>query len=404
MNTDHPAIVLGMFETGLAVGRSLGRNNINVFGLDFKKDIGFYSKYIKTNICPHPLRDEENFLNFLIEFGKKFSHKAVLFITSDDFLIAVLRNRQKLFPFFLFNLSEPSLIQAITNKYQQYQLAKNSKIPVPNTFYPQNIKEVENIINAIHFPVFIKAKEVNRWREKISASKKGFLIQDKKELLNQYRILFKKEVPAIVQEVVQGPDTNHFKFCAYISQQREFLATFMLKKIRQNPVHFGVGVCVESIFYPELENMGKKFFRNINFRGVGSAEFKLDKRDGQLKLIELNPRYWQQNSLADKCGVNFPLINYLDLTGQHLLPQTNFKVGIKWVNIYSDFNSYLSYRKEKPFKFKDWIRSLKGPKVFSDWVFDDIIPGFYEIRFGKRLLNLPRYFYKNLKANEKDII
>ena len=84
----YPAVVLGMFETGLAIGRSLGRNGIRVFGLDFKKDVGFYSKYIRAEICPNPLTDEKKFLDYLIKFSNKFEHKPVLFVTSDNFLNA----------------------------------------------------------------------------------------------------------------------------------------------------------------------------------------------------------------------------------------------------------------------------------------------------------------------------
>ena len=51
---DNLAVVLGMFETGLAVGRSLGRAGIKVLGLDSVRKIGFYSKYIEARICPDP--------------------------------------------------------------------------------------------------------------------------------------------------------------------------------------------------------------------------------------------------------------------------------------------------------------------------------------------------------------
>ena len=70
------------------------------------------------------------------------------------------------------------------------------------------------------------------------------------------------------------------------------------------------------------------------------------------------------------------------------------------MNIYSDFDSYLSYRKEKSLSFKEWLKSLKGKKVFSDWAKDDIIPGFYEIRFGKRLFNIPGYILNRLRRND----
>ena len=61
----NPAFVLGMFETGLAVGRSLGRKGVKVIGLDFKKDIGFYSRYILGQLCPHPIEKEQEFIDFL---------------------------------------------------------------------------------------------------------------------------------------------------------------------------------------------------------------------------------------------------------------------------------------------------------------------------------------------------
>ena len=69
-NKENPALILGLFETGLAVGRSLGRHDISVYGFDFKKDIGFFSKYIQAKICPHPLEQEDEFINFLLNFGK----------------------------------------------------------------------------------------------------------------------------------------------------------------------------------------------------------------------------------------------------------------------------------------------------------------------------------------------
>ena len=57
----NPAVVLGMFDTGLAVGRSLGRAGIRVIGLDFSKKVGFYSKYIDAYICPNPSENEKEF-------------------------------------------------------------------------------------------------------------------------------------------------------------------------------------------------------------------------------------------------------------------------------------------------------------------------------------------------------
>ena len=210
-------------------------------------------------------------------------------------------------------------------------------------------------------------------------------------------MIFAKGTKAIAQEIVQGPDTNHFKYCCYISKTGKLLLAFTLQKIRQQPVRFGVGAVVQSIYYPELVRLGKKFFSTIGYRGVGSAEFKLDQKDGELKLIELNPRYWQQNILSDKCGMNFPFIDYLEATDQKPEPVFDFLKDIKWVNIYSDFDSFLSYKRQKELTLSAWLNSLRGAKVFSDFALDDILPSFYEIRFGKKLLKIPKYVLQKFR-------
>ena len=145
-----------------------------------------------------------------------------------------------------------------------------------------------------------------------------------------------------------------------------------------------------------MKELGTKLFKGLDFKGVGSAEFKLDNRDGVLKLIEINPRYWQQNYLPTACGMNFPLINYYDLTNQAITPITDFRSGIKWVNRYSDLASFLDYRREGSLTFREWRKSLRGPKIYSDFSLHDPIPALYEIGFGKKIFSFPKYLYKRL--------
>ncbi|MFW6225310.1 MAG: hypothetical protein ACOC4B_03510 [Bacteroidota bacterium] len=199
-----------------------------------------------------------------------------------------------------------------------------------------------------------------------------------------------------MQEVIPGPDQHHFKYCTLRDNEGNEFNKFTLKKIRQYPPHFGVGSVVESVSNKKLEKAGKQFFDKIKYKGVGSAEFKLDQRDGKWKLIELNPRYWQQNSLAYSTGADFALNQYLSLTNQKIKEQKNFETGVKWINIYMDFASFLKYRKEGEITFWKWLKSLKGPKVFSDFAWDDLKPFFYEWGFGLKLLKAPVFLINKL--------
>lgn len=400
MKKINSALILGMFETGLGVARSLGFEGIKVFGMDFKKDIAFYSRYVQATLCPHPLENQEEFLCHLKEWAAKQAEKPVLFISADIFLLTVSQNRYKLSDHFLFNLPARETIESIADKYRQHQLAQSVKVDTPLTYCLDSIAAAEKAAPVLPYPVFIKALDVNTWKKAISGTMKGFVIKNRSELLGHLSELSAKKVAAIVQEIIPGPDTNHYKFCGYADRDGRLLLGFTLRKIRQNPVHFGVGAVVESIDYPELHEIGSKFFKAIDYRGVGSAEFKYDERDNKLKLIELNPRYWQQNSLGTACGMNFPLVDYLEVTGQNPGPRLEHRTGIKWVNRYMDLDSFLKYRKEKVLTFRAWRKSLKGKKIYSDFSWRDPIPAFYEIGFGLKLLKAPWYFFKRL-ANEK---
>ena len=390
-------VVLGMFETGLAVGRSLGRAGIGVLGLDSSKKVGFYSKYIHASLCPHPLEREEEFIAFLIRLATLGKMPPVLFITSDEFLLPVSRNRTDLQRYYLMNLPSPHIIESIADKFNQYKLALDAGIPVPQTFIAGNMDQLLEIIDRIPLPAFIKGAEVTLWRKKMGDAFKGFVVYTQDEVINTFKVIFERGASGLIQEIIQGPDTNHFKASCYLSKNGEVLLAFGLQKIRQQPVGFGFGCLVQSVEYPELLALGKAFFTKIGYRGVGSAEFKLDQRDGKLKLIELNPRYWQQNALAEKCGMNFPLTNYLELTGGETETVLDYRHGVKWINLYGDFQSFREYRQQGPYSVMKWLHSLKGKKVYSDLAVDDMMPGLHETVLENILWRSGRYVLKTFR-------
>lgn len=395
-NPQQPAVSFGLFETGLGVIRSLGQQGINVIGVDHKKDIGWYSRYVTPLQCPHPLQQEPAFLDWVTKTFSKYQCKMPAFISSDDLLMAFSRNREMLSQHFRINLVEHSLLEQISDKYQQFLLAQKAGIDVPATFQLYDPNSLDKLPGDLQYPLFIKAKDVNAWRREISGTIKGFLVSTSDELQHQATKILANGVPIVVQEVILGPDTNHVKYCSYTSLSGTILAEFTLRKIRQNPIRFGVGSVVESIHDDELILSGRKLLQNIGFHGVASAEFKRDERDGRLKLIEINPRYWQQNYLATACGVNFPYINYCDLVHGSTDSVATFTPGIKWVNRYMDFDSFLKYRKEGSLTFLAWRRSLKGKKVYMDFTRDDPVPALYEVGFGWKLVKAPWFLIKRI--------
>ncbi len=344
-NTEFPAVVFGLSKTAIGVGKSLGRLGISVYGISYQKEIGYYSKYIKGNIFPHPLTNEDDFVLSIQKLCFQLKKKPVLFITSDEYLTFYTRNSSFIKKHFYSNLPKANLIITISDKYKQYSLIKKTGVDLPSTFFVENKTEYNKIKNNIVFPVFIKGRDVNEWREVVGGKIKGFAVYNNQEMLEKIDLLFKKKVAFIIQELVISRDNQNYKICVFISPSGELKLSFTLRKIHQYPIHSGIGSSVESIKYPNLEEIGKKLFSSIGYTGVGSAEFKYDEKDGKLKLIEINPRYWQQNALSDFCEVNFPLMDYQEATKQFPLAITDFREKLKWVNISLEIKSYLKYKK-----------------------------------------------------------
>jgi predicted ATP-grasp superfamily ATP-dependent carboligase len=384
VDTQHRALVLGLSETGLGVGRSLGRRGIKVIGLDYEKGIGTFSRYIQAMICPHPIHEENKFISHIIHICSSDKSKPVLFITDDNFLNTISKNRALLHNNLLFILPEHRIIESILDKYQQYKIAQKSGTLLPKTYFPQNENEIYKVCDCLEYPAFIKGRDTTQWRP-VFGAQKGFVANNREELIRVFKTTQRRKVDIIVQEIIKGPDKNHYKICVYISKDGRLLLSFTLQKVRQLPIRFGVGMSVQSIYLPELMNVGLEFFKNINYRGVGSVEFKLDETLSHFKMIELNPRYWQQNILADACGMNFPLMQYLDLTSQDPMSITQFKDEVKWINIFGDFRSFWHYRKSGEINFKEWVESLRGKIVLSDFAWDDILPFIY------RMGNVPNH-------------
>ena len=380
------AVVLGLFETGLGLIRSLGRAGVRVFGLDTAPLCASRSRYCSPLVCPDPITHHDEFVGYLHYLADGAATKPVLFLTSDLFLAPVAAASKSLSRAYLFNIPSAELLHKIMDKYLFHDLIKSCGIPGPKTALFDPAIELKDNVSGLAFPLIIKARDVIPWRKAAGPSKKAFLARNFEELQQLMCDPVLQRLPLLIQEVIPGPDTNHWKFCGYVSKDGTLKRFFTLQKIRQQPVGHGVGSCVESRYNEEVFELGRKLFSGIGYRGVGSAEFKRDETSNEFKIVELNARYWQQNALAASSGVDFALTEYYDLTGRGGLPVApeRFREGVRWVNIHRDWEAYGTYHARGELTFGAWLKTLRPPLVFSDFSWDDPLPILTELNFKSR--------------------
>jgi predicted ATP-grasp superfamily ATP-dependent carboligase len=119
----------------------------------------------------------------------------------------------------------------------------------------------------------------------------------------------------------------------------------------------------------------EELLTRANYRGYFSNEFKLDPRDGQLKLIENNCRMPRSGMLAIASGVNFPWLIYQDLVLNQQADVTHYRIGTYWIDFWSDIYNSLFRRKQEEIRLRDYLRPyFARNKVFSDWNVEDLKP------------------------------
>src|SRR5262249_8599734 len=121
----------------------------------------------------------------------------------------------------------------------------------------------------------------------------------------------------VLQEYVPGPASGHYYVDAFVDRNGRVLSHFARQRLRMHHA-FANSSALWSIPHDEAHGAPEIIDRAIAAlrpRGIVSAEFKLDTRDNQLKIIEINARVWKHVDFASQCGVNIARLAYDDALG-----------------------------------------------------------------------------------------
>lgn len=390
------AFVLGMSETGLTAARCLGRAGISVTGLDIGAGrAGFHSRYCRGEICPDPLQQPDELVRFLRQRAGDRSEKLVVLPTSDLFFLFLSRHRAQLADRFLMSLPAEEVAEKVVNKRGLYELAAANGTPFPQSYFPATYDEALAVKDSLRYPAFIKPYWGHQWRRHFGGRHKGFKVHSPDEFLGRFQEVLASGHAALVQSYVTSPDDNLFSLSLYVSETGEVLAAFPRRQVRQYPPNSGTVTLAISEHNPGLVENGAHFCRSIGYRGIAGLEYKRDAEDDQYKLLDFNPRLMLSDALTAYCGVNLPLMQYLDLTGQAPAPRRETTQGVKWLESIADFQAFQQYHERGELTFRAWFKSMWGAKVFALFAWDDPLPFLLRRKFGLAYARVLEYVIKD---------
>jgi hypothetical protein len=132
-----------------------------------------------------------------------------------------------------------------------------------------------------------------------------------------------------------------------------------------------------------LKEYGERLLKEANYNGICEVEFKLDDRDNQYKLLEVNARTWKWHTIANKADTPFVKTYFDYLSGLNIQPIKGFKKA-SFYHMLTDFPVQLQLLVKG---LSYWRRKIK-PVENAVWACDDLKPWFFEkLYLGNFILN-----------------
>jgi D-aspartate ligase len=372
------AVVVGGDYQGLEIVRSLGRRGIPVCVVDNEYSISRFSRYCTNFVQIPDLREESATVEALLKLAGRLNLQGwVLYPTREEHVAAFSRHRDELSKVFRVPTPEWNVIKWAWDKRNTYQLAEELSIPTPVTRYLTHINQLSEL-DGLTPPFAIKPAIKEHF---VYATKAKAWRADSHEEL---RTLFKKAADLVgagevmVQELIPGGGSQQFSYCAFF-RGGEPIGKMVARRRRQHPLQFGrASTYVETVDIPLLEELSERFLRKIDYYGLVELEYKLDPRNSQYKLLDVNARTWGYHSLGSGAGVDFSSMLYSDQVG---LPVERCRshAGVGWVRMTTDIPAAFMAYFGGDLDFKSYVRSLRNCSVEAVFSREDPLPGIAEI-------------------------
>jgi D-aspartate ligase len=371
--TDVPALVLGRGLTALGTLRSLARAGIVpivVGNRDGWVRISRWYRGLATNgaaaLTPPELQP---FLEGLA------LERAVLVPCSDEWAAAVAALPTSLRARFPASQPDEACLEVFLDKGRLASVLDELGLPHPRTVCPVAHDDLAAIDEAGLGQAFLKPRRSQAFSRRYGA--KAFRCGTRsvtQALLEQARLGGHE---LMLQEYVPGPASAHYFIDGFVDAAGRFRAMFARRRLRMHPPDFGNSTHLVSVPLDNLADAVATVVRllpHVGYRGVFSAEFKHDRRDGRFKLLEVNVRPWIYVEYSTRCGVNVCAMAYRDALGLEVPPVTSYELGRRLVHAGDDRLAGLRLWREGALSLSALARSWLG-SLQPVFCWDDPLPG-----------------------------
>lgn len=331
---------------GVGAIRSLGRLGIPMYAItEDRYTPAAASRYLRRAfVWPTTGTEEpERLVEGLLRIGRRIGRPTVLVPTDEEAAVLIAEHQDELGDRFLFPRVDAKLPRRLASKQGLHELCMEHGIPSPAAAFPQSYEEIVAFAESARFPLVAKNREafVRRSRPAVNGTTK---IATREGLLKLARD-WGAQPGVILQEYLPREEAEDWIVHAYFDADSTPLAMFTGVKVRSWPPHAGMTANAYVVDNPELADLAARFIKQIGFSGVIDLDLRFDRRDGQYKLLDFNPRMGAQFRLFEnESGIDVVRAMHLDLTGRSV-PEGEQRAGHRYIVENIDLPALLAYRR-----------------------------------------------------------
>jgi D-aspartate ligase len=375
-----PVLVLKLTRNALhhgAVGliRSLGKIGAPVFSVvEDRFTPGAVSKYL-TGLFIWDTRglDAQPLLEGMAMIGDRLGRPTIVIPTDDVGAVFIAEQAATLKRWFLFPEVPTTLPRTVADKKALYRLCERIGVACPKAVFPGSIDDVHAFVQHATFPIVAKAAA--SWLLP-AGGRTTWIARTPEEAYQIYRALKTREADTnlIFQEYIPPADGEDWFYHGYRNGRSNCRVAFTGRKLRSYPAFAGPTSLGKAVVNETLRQHAELLLEAVSYSGIMDLDYRLDKRDGQYKLLDFNPRVGAQFRLfEDSAGIDVARALYLDLTDRRV-PDSGTTEGRTFIADFNDLAASLEYFWRGRLAPGEWWRSLKGTREWAWWSRSDPLP------------------------------
>jgi predicted ATP-grasp superfamily ATP-dependent carboligase len=220
---------------------------------------------------------------------------------SDAALLAISEDRDRLSQLVTIGLPDREAVFRCLSKIATFEGSEATELAAPRTKVCRTVDEVREAVTEIGFPLLVKPRMSARPRGIGLRQRSSRRVSSESELAATIEDF---GMPILVQRCLRGPVHS----LGGVITDQGLVAAAHSRYVRTFPPDAGNVSCSVSLPLPaQLREAAATLLDRLGWRGIFELEL-MEKPDGNLGVIDLNPRVYGSLELAVHAGASLPVI------------------------------------------------------------------------------------------------